>query len=365
MTLAQNIMELARWAPSGDNTQVWRFEFLDHERVRVHGWDTAEKFGVFDMGGIPSQMSFGCLIETAAQAATLQACRVDVSWLPDPAPHRYLFDLHFVHDASIEPCPLAQCITQRSVHRGPLSPRPLSSEEKQALAQAAGEFQVVWFEGKQRTAVARLNYDFAGPRFTMPEAYPSLAAALDPDPRARFSHDRMPAATLPLDPLTRRLIVWALKRWERVHRMNTLFGTALTRLQLDLIPGLRCAAHVALIAPHLPAVRDDHVAAGRAFQRLWLTAEHLGLQLQPEYTPVAFSRHVWQSIDITRVKTIQARVEQLAGDFASLLAPLAAQHCVILARLGKGTPARARALRLSLPDLTVPATDDRSTHRDL
>ena len=357
MTLAQDIMELARWAPSGDNTQVWRFEFLDDARVRVHGWDTAEKFGVFDWGGIPSLLSLGCLIETAAQAATLQACRVDVSWLPDPAPHRYLFDLHFVRDAAIKPTALAQCVTQRSVQRGPLSPRALSREEKQALEAAAGEFQVLWLEDDKRTPAAHLNYDFAGPRLTMPEAYASLAAALDPDARARVSLDRMPAATLPLDALTRHLIVWALKRWERVHLMNTLFGTALTRLQLDLIPGLRCAAHMALMAAHLPLSRDDHVAAGRAFQRVWLTAEHLGLRLQPEYTPVAFSRHVWEGVEITRVKAIQARVEKLAGAFAALLAPVPVQRCVMLMRMGAGKSAPARALRLSLTDLTLPYAD--------
>jgi nitroreductase len=356
MTLAQNIMELARWAPSGDNTQVWRFEFFDTDRVRVHGRDTAEEFGVFDRGGIPSLLSLGCLIENAVQAATLHACRVDVKWLPDPAPHRHLFDLHFVHDASIEPSPLAHCITRRCVQRGALSRRALRSGERQALEAAAGEFQILWLEEKQRTAAARLNYDFAGPRLTMPEAYPALAAAIDPDARARFSHDRMPAATLPLDALTRHVIVWALKRWERVHLMNTLFGTALTRLQLDLIPGLRCAAHLALIAPQLPRSRPDHVAAGRAFQRIWLTAEHLGLRLQPEYTPVAFSRHVWEGVELTGVKAIQARVEQLTGDFAALLAPLAIERCVMLARLGAGKPAQARSLRLSLAELTVSST---------
>lgn len=356
MTLAQSIMELARWAPSGDNTQVWRFEFLDTDRVRVHGRDTADEFGAFDWDGIPSQVSLGCLIETAAQAATLQACRVDVNWLPDPAPHRYLFELHFIHDAAVLPSPLADCIIGRSVQRHALSRRALRSSEKQAIEEAAGEFTVLWLEGKQRTAAARLNYDFSGPRLTMPEAYPSLAAALDLDADARFSHDRMPAATLPMDALQRRFIVWALKRWERVQRMNTLFGTALIRLQLDLIPALRCAAHIALIAPHLPRSRDDHVAACRAFQRLWLTAEHLGLRLHPEYTPVEFSRHIWEGVELTRKKSIQARVEQLAGDFAFLLSRIAVQRCVMLLRLGAGKPSHARALRLSLADLTLSAS---------
>lgn len=353
MTLAQDIMELARWAPSGDNTQVWRFEFLDANSLRVHGWDTAKEFGCFDLNGVPSLMSLGALIETAAQAATAHGCRIDINWLPDPAPHRYLFDLKFSPDAEVKPSRLLPCITQRCVQRGPLSKRALRTEEKRELQAAAGEFQILWLEDAQRSAAARLNYDFAGARLTMPEAYAALAAAIDPDARVRFSPDRMPAATLPLDALTRRLLVWALKSWGRVHFMNTLFGTALTRLQLDLIPGKRCAAHVALLAPRLPNSREDHIAAGRAFQRFWLTAEHLGLRLQPEYTPVVFSRHIWQGEELTRVKSIRANVEKLSVGFAALLSPHPADRCVMLARLGEGARAQSRAVRLSLSELTT------------
>ena len=35
-----SILDLARWAPSGDNTQPWRFEIIDETRFVVHGFDT-------------------------------------------------------------------------------------------------------------------------------------------------------------------------------------------------------------------------------------------------------------------------------------------------------------------------------------
>jgi nitroreductase len=353
MTLAQEIMELARWAPSGDNTQVWRFEFLADDRVRVHGRDTAEESDVFDWGGIPSLLSLGCLIETAAQAATLHGRRADLQWQPDPASHRYLFDLVFAHATGIEPSPLAAGITTRCVQRASLSRRTLRSDEKRAIEAAVGEFQVIWLEGKLRSAAAWLNYDFAAPRLAMPEIYPALAVAIDPDPRARFSHDRMPALSIPLDPLSRRLMLWALQSAPRLRVMNKLFGTALARLQLDLLPGLRCAAHMALIAPRLPCTRAEHVASGRALQRAWLTAERLGLRLQPEYTPVALSRKVHCGLTLTKVTAIQSRIERLVDEYGALLAPIPTERCLMLARLGEGPPAQARALRLTLDELTV------------
>ena len=38
--LARSILDLARWAPSGDNVQCWRFEIVGERHVVVHGFDT-------------------------------------------------------------------------------------------------------------------------------------------------------------------------------------------------------------------------------------------------------------------------------------------------------------------------------------
>jgi nitroreductase len=65
----EQILELARWAPSGDNTQPWRFEVLDERRLVVHGHDTRDHC-VYDLDGHPSQMSIGALLETMAIAAS-------------------------------------------------------------------------------------------------------------------------------------------------------------------------------------------------------------------------------------------------------------------------------------------------------
>jgi len=38
----RDILDLARWAPSGDTTQVWRFEVLAPDHVAVHFHETRE-----------------------------------------------------------------------------------------------------------------------------------------------------------------------------------------------------------------------------------------------------------------------------------------------------------------------------------
>lgn len=69
MTLIENILDVARWAPSGDNTQPWRFEIVDKLHFIVHGFDTRDHC-VYDLDGHPSQMAIGALLENIEIAAT-------------------------------------------------------------------------------------------------------------------------------------------------------------------------------------------------------------------------------------------------------------------------------------------------------
>jgi nitroreductase len=60
MRMVETILEIARWAPSGDNTQPWRFEILDDRRFVVHGFDTRD-WCLYDIDGRPSQIALGAL----------------------------------------------------------------------------------------------------------------------------------------------------------------------------------------------------------------------------------------------------------------------------------------------------------------
>ena len=64
-----HILDQARWAPSGDNTQPWRFELAAPDHVVVHASDTRADT-VYDLDGHPSQISVGALLETIAIAAS-------------------------------------------------------------------------------------------------------------------------------------------------------------------------------------------------------------------------------------------------------------------------------------------------------
>jgi nitroreductase len=348
----EQILELARWAPSGDNTQPWRFEILDTRRLIVHGHDTRDHC-VYDLDGHPSQISLGALLETMAIAASSFGLEMQARRRPEAPEARPTFIVDFVPAPQLEADPLTDAILPRSVQRRPLSRRPLTATEKTALiATLPPGFGVTWLEGRQRAAAARLMYRNAKLRLTMPEAHQVHQAVIEWN--ARYSEDRMPDQALGVDAVTAKLMRWIMRDWRRVEFFNTwLAGTVAPRLQMDLIPGLACAAHFVLTAAHRPQRIDDYVAAGRAMQRFWLTATAQGLQLQPELTPLIFSRYVRDGRVFSGTPGMQQRAAELAQQGELLVGKPAWETAVFMGRIGAGEPAAARSIRKPLNELLV------------
>lgn len=350
----QRILDLARWAPSGDNTQPWRFQILGAEHILVHGLDTRDHI-VYDLDGHASQLAVGALLETMAIAASTLGRTVSITRRPGTAESHLLFDVHFQAQTSIAPSPLAPYIEQRTVQRRPMSTRALTAGQKQALAGAlpAG-YSVLWYEGlAQRWQLARFMFDNAKIRLTIPEAYAVHKSIIEWG--AQFSPDKIPEQAVGVDPLTARLMHWVMGSWERVSFFNTyLLGHLPPRLQLDLLPGLCCGAHFALLAPEPLASVDDHLAAGRAMQRFWLTATQLGWLIQPEMTPVIFTRYHRRGLPFTRLQTALAQTARLNTRLENMVGAAQVDRLFFMGRTGAEPTPRARSTRKELAALMAP-----------
>ena len=350
-TLAK-ILDLARWAPSGDNAQVWRFQIVDNHYVVVHGLNTFADT-VYDVHGWPSQLAWGALLETMSIAATKFGLRADISRRSDAAETSPKFDVRFVADAAVRADPLLSSIEVRSVQRRRLQRRALTKGEKDALEAALGDsHRVLWLERERRRRMAWLLFDNAKLRLTIPEAYRVHCRVIQWN--ARFSEDRMPDRAIGLDPLTTRLMQWVMRRWERVQFFNRyLAGTLMPRIQLDLLPGLFCAGHFVITAERPPRSIDEYVAAGRAMQRFWLTATRLKLQMQPEVTPLAFASYVRSGESFSRSPGSFEAAQRIAARLSELMGADAAERATFMGRVGAGPAPKARSLRLPLAQLIV------------
>jgi hypothetical protein len=349
--IVRKILDAARWAPSGDNTQPWRFEILDPRHVVVHGSDTRSHC-VYDLDGHPSQIALGALLETLGIAATAFGMTATVSRRAGMADSAPTFDVRFTPDASVRPDALIPFIETRSVQRRPMPTRALSAAEKVALEAAVGSgYRVLWLEGaRDRFRAARLMFRNAKLRLTLPEAYQTHVAVIEW--HARFSADRVPDQALGVDAMTTRLMQWIMRSWARVRFFNRyLAGTLAPRLQMDFIPGLACAAHFVIVADQPPSTIDHYVAGGRATQRFWLTAASLGLQLQPELTPLIFSRYARTKLPFSAMDDMIAQGPEVARQLEAVIGARASHGSVFMGRIGAGPAAAARSLRRPLDDL--------------
>ncbi len=347
----EKILDLARWAPSGDNEQCWRFEIVSDDHIIVHAYDTRSHC-VYDLDGSASQIGVGALIETMSMAASTCGLRVQASRITDSAIERPLIDIRFVADSEIRADALTAFIETRSVYRRALSARSLTRAEKAALTMSIGDrFELVWREtASERRRVASLLFASAKLRLIMPEAYLVHRDAIEW--AATFSEDRVPEAAVGLDPMTARLMRWVMGSWARVQFFNRfLAGTWVPRIQLDIVPALKCAAHFMLVSKQPPRTIDDFIAAGRAVQRFWLTAASLDLQLQPEVTPLIFARYSRSGLQFSNLRAAPVLAAKIESRLEKVFGATAAKNAVFMGRVGAGRLATARSLRLPLERL--------------
>lgn len=346
-----DILEFARWAPSGDNTQPWRFEIINDHSLIIHGFDTRDHC-VYDLDGHSSQLALGALQETLSIAAGAYGLRVEFRLCrksPETAPD---FFVELIPDSGLQPDPLLDVIKHRSVQRRLMQMTSLTEKQKQALEDVVGEFYTLhWFEKSiERWHLARLIFNNAKLRLILPEAYVVHRDIIEWD--ACFSENKVPDRALGLDSMTLMLMRWVMASWQRVDFFNTfLAGHLIPRIEMDLLPGLFCGAHFALVAQTAPQTIEDYVTAGRAIQRFWLTTTHLGLQLQPEMTPLIFSRYIRENRVFSRLPHATNKAAALADRLSGFMQKTPLENVVFLGRIGKGTVPVSRSLRYPLKRL--------------
>ena len=207
------VLDLARWAPSGDNSQPWRFEIRSDSHVVVHAFDT-RRHCVYDLEGRASQLSVGALLETMRIAAGAHGLEMRAVLRVDSPDEQPLIDAWFT-PTSQPSDPLHRSILKRAVQRKPFSAAPLDTDAKAELERSVGPaYRVAWFESlRDRVRMAWLAVRSAKIRLTIPEAYAVHRDIIEWN--ARFSEDRVPDQALGADPLSVKSMRWAMASWSR------------------------------------------------------------------------------------------------------------------------------------------------------
>ena len=357
------ILDLARWAPSADNIQPWRFEILSGRHLLVHGSDRRHSM-VYDREGFTSQIAIGALLESISIAASEFSMKAEISYrLPTTLPDEHpLFDIYFVEDPSINQDPLFPYIKQRSVNRFPMGTNRLTGYEKEKLSKmlersdlTLDPYKILWLEKlSDKIAVARITQSAGKLRLIIPEAYPVHRAIIEWN--AQYSMDRIPDRALGLSRSILPLMQWIMESWERVVFFNRFFaGTLIPRFELDIIPALACSTHFIILNPKPPQTLRDYIAIGRIIYRFWLGVTALGLQLQPEMAPLLFRTYAIKGEYFSRLSGSLAHAQKISSAIDRLIGREQADQAVFMGRIGRGNPPSARSVRLPLSSILLQA----------
>lgn len=349
LTTIEKILDLAKWAPSGDNIQPWRFEINNDEKMIVH--ICHEKDSLYDYAGIPTKISCGFLLETMRIAASLYSFamtyqvmgdRIEVQWIPQPA-------------KSIDE--LVYCIKQRSVDRRSYQRRALSEQSKATLMAAVGdEFSIIWFESfSERLALAKLTMLGTYIRMSMPELY---AIHREIIVQGKQAEQGIPMDAIGMNFFAKGCLKWSLKSWQRINFLNNVGGLRAMQFELDLLPAINSSAHFMLVPNKDTHVQDPdfYFRVGAAMQRFWLTATQLNLVMQPNFSPLLFSYYADHKIAFTENKKLLEKAAQLTEKLHKIDQ---GQSVLFLGRIGYPQhPALAyRSMRMPLNSLIISNPD--------
>ena len=343
------ILDMARWAPSGDNSQPWRFH-VDGNRIRIEVLVEAGNIYEFN-NGQPTLIAAGGLIETMRIAASDLGYAMAYSYAGEDA-GRHFIDVELTPDAGLRPDPLAGAILSRRTVRGPYSRRALSPADKAALEGVPRpHLDLIWWESDAgRGRVSRVSAMATDLRLRLEAAYHVHLKTIDWS--SRYSRTGIPAQALGLTGLTLALMRPVMKSWRRMDVFNRyLGGTIAPRIEMDLRPGRACAAHFAFIASEGVSDVSAYLTVGAAFQRFWLTAESRGISLQPNFAPLCFSR---DDVDIGEDATLRRRQAALREAMEALTG-VRPERVMVMGRLGflPHGEARPRSIRKPLDQLTT------------
>ncbi len=156
-------------------------------------------------------------METLAIAASGEGCQAEFK-LRDSSPEdQPIIDVKLVRSKRVVASDLLPFTKVRVTQRSPFSVKPLSGDQKQVLETAVGDgYQVIWLESREkRWNMAKLPFKNALIRLTIPEAYEVHKRVIEWD--AQFSDDRIPDQAVGADPVTLKLMKWAMASWGRVE----------------------------------------------------------------------------------------------------------------------------------------------------
>ncbi|MCA0370283.1 MAG: ThiF family adenylyltransferase [Proteobacteria bacterium] len=285
----REVLDLARWAPSGDNMQPFTVKIVSQDvvHVEVHKMEVYfQKYLKEDL----SALSFGVYFETLRQAATLYG--YDAKWKETKEP--LTFEVSFKKKKVMVVEESAPYIRARYTDRRPYKTTPLRQDQIDTLTgQTLGQgYRLVYREEEEsRLNFARHEMKALGMILSEPSSAENMAQHISFD--NLFSLDKMPIESLGFSLLTRPFVKFFMKRPALMAMFSKLNLSLPVLYEYSYLPHKNCAGHFAIVRDGKNEAASEAartIEDGQMIQRFWLKAASMGIALQPAYLQTAIAK---------------------------------------------------------------------------
>jgi nitroreductase len=341
-TLA-TIVAAAAQAPSGDNTQPWRF-VVDSEAMSIAVEEVSMRDpSPMNAGRRMSRIAVGAALENMLRKARSLGWAVDTEMPAYPA-----LALIRLAERSGPTCPTDDLESSRVTNRRVFDGRPLPAETLDRLSRETPELGGVrthWIPAGARVAklahlIGRGDAAMFGDA-SMRRAFLSKVN-LNVD-RAERVAAGLSASSLELSIMDRfaiRAIRRMPDRWFKLLGVPRIFAAKARRL-------VASSSGVCLVAA--PDDREEtDLVVGRATQRAWLAMTRAGLAVQPMMSLLVLD-NLHENGDATMVEALDRRtLMTLRNEFRALVPEIGKSRPAFLMRFGFAPPPSGRTGRLPL-----------------
>jgi hypothetical protein len=301
------LLEAARWAPSADNTQPWRFSWDDYVLELRFGFEDADNQGGPGDWGL--LLSLGAAVENICQAAQAAGITLGQEW-PDPPTGIYWRGWF---NGKSKPVPRIHDhpLFGRHTNRWPYKKDQITKEireKAEKMVQGGARIRVLAEEMTIRRMAAMVQ-KASVLRFQTRELHEWFTDSL------RFSNtevnrgDGLDPATLALPPGGRALLR-LMSDWDRMKWLNR-FGAHHLFAHMEALP----LAHApVLFAITGPADSKELLQAGRLMERLWVWLNAEGIAVQPYFV---LPDQIQRLATGRTPKSFIGRVKRLEADLAA------------------------------------------------
>lgn len=285
------ILNYAIWAPSGDNTQPWRFEASEN-KIKVFNVPEGDT-SLYNFRQAASLVANGCLIENIKVAALEFGYETDVTILPAAGTENLVAEILLNKSYQKYHHPLFPYIKARVSNRKPYKLVPLSSEHKDVISHSLTNGKDIYdirlsiIDGRkgieELASLASVNEKIVLENRVLHKfLFDHLTWTEEEDKIKKGFFIK----TLELDGV-QKIAFKLFSHWSILKFFNKVGASNLVAKENAKLYA-QSGAFVAISAPDTSAM--SFIKSGLATQRFWLMATKLGLAVQP-LTGILFLHH--------------------------------------------------------------------------